>query len=89
MLTSMHVPTPEELTVRRAPPSIRACGHAARLSLSRLRAQLGGDYPVRKVREKLRCQQCNDRRQIVVTFLAPDQRTGNLSHLFNRPLHRR
>ena len=67
----------------------RACGHAARLSLSRLRAQLGGDYPVRKVREKLRCEQCNDRRQIVVTFLAPDQRTGNLSHLFNRPLHRR
>jgi len=62
----------------------RKCGHHARLSLAKLRAQLGDDYPVIKVREKLRCERCGDRRQIVVTFLSPDQRTGSLVHLFDR-----
>ena len=54
----------------------RSCGHHARLSLTKLRARLGGDYPLRKVREKLRCERCGGRRQIVITFLAPNQRSG-------------
>jgi hypothetical protein len=59
-------------------------GHHARLSLTKLRDRLGDDFPVRKVREKLRCERCGDRRQIVVTFLAPNQRTGSLTHLFGQ-----
>jgi hypothetical protein len=62
----------------------RKCGHHARLSFIKLRAKLSDDFPVRKVREKLRCERCGDRRQIVVTFLSPDQRTGSLTHLFAR-----
>ena len=62
----------------------RKCGHHARLSLVKLRAHLGDTYPVREVRHKLKCDRCADRRQIVVTFLAPNQRTGNLVHLFER-----
>jgi hypothetical protein len=62
----------------------RKCGHHARLCLLKLRALLGAEYPLRKVRDRLRCERCGDRRQIVVTFLAPDQRTGNLVHLFER-----
>jgi hypothetical protein len=62
----------------------RKCGHHARLSLVKLRATLGDDFPVRKIRERLRCDRCGDRRQIVITFLAPNQLTGNLVHLFER-----
>jgi hypothetical protein len=65
----------------------RKCGHHARLSLAKLRARLGDDFPVRKVRDKLRCERCADRRQIVITFLSPDQRTGSLTHLFERKPH--
>jgi hypothetical protein len=62
----------------------RKCGHAARLCLLKLRTHLGDDFPLRKVREKLRCERCGDRRQIVVTFLTPNQRTGSLAKLFGR-----
>jgi hypothetical protein len=62
----------------------RKCGHAARLCLLKLRAHLGDDFPLRKVREKLRCERCGDKRQIVVTFLTPNQRTGSLAKLFAR-----
>jgi hypothetical protein len=65
----------------------RKCKHSARLSLSRLRAHLGDDFPLIKVREKLRCQSCRSR-QVVVTFLAPDQKTGSLVQLFREPLSR-
>ncbi|MDP9015016.1 MAG: hypothetical protein M3O41_20605 [Pseudomonadota bacterium] len=65
----------------------RKCGHAARLCLVKLRAHLGDDFPLRHVREKLRCERCGDRRQIVVTFLTPDQKTGNLTRLFDRTPH--
>jgi ribosomal protein S14 len=61
----------------------RQCGHGARLSLTRLRDHLGDGYPLVKVREKLRCERCGNR-NVVITFLAPDQRTGNLVHLFDR-----
>jgi hypothetical protein len=63
----------------------RKCRHSARLSLAKLRAHLGDDFPVRDIREKLRCEKCGDRRQIVVTFLGPHQRTGTLSRLFRQP----
>ena len=33
--------------------SCQSCLHAARLSLSKLRAHLGGDYPLVKIRERL------------------------------------
>jgi hypothetical protein len=61
----------------------RKCKHSARLSLSKLRAQLGDTFPLLKIRDKLRCERCNSK-QIVITFLAPDQRTGNLVELFTR-----
>ena len=63
----------------------RKCKHSARLNTDRLRAKLGGDYPVRELRERLKCDWCGDKRQIVVTFLAPNERAGNLVHLFDRP----
>jgi hypothetical protein len=61
----------------------RECGHGARLSLAKLRTHLGDDYPLTKVRARLRCEKCRAR-AAVITFLAPNQRTGNLVHLFNR-----
>jgi hypothetical protein len=59
----------------------RNCKHAARLSLVKLREHLGDTFPLSKVKNRLRCERCSSR-QIVITFLAPDQRTGNLAHLF-------
>jgi ribosomal-protein-alanine N-acetyltransferase len=38
--------------------------------------------------DRLRCERCNSR-QIVITFLAPDQKTGNVAHLFHDPLRYR
>jgi hypothetical protein len=59
----------------------RKCKHAARLSLTALRAHLGEDFPLLRIKDRLRCERCGSR-QIVITFLAPDHRTGNLAHLF-------
>jgi hypothetical protein len=59
----------------------RKCKHAARLSLVKLRAHLGDSFPLLKIKERLRCERCRSR-QIVITFLTPDQRTGNLAPLF-------
>jgi hypothetical protein len=59
----------------------RKCKHSARLSLVKLRTRLGDGFPLRKVKDRLRCERCNSR-QIVITFLAPDQRTGNVAYLF-------
>jgi hypothetical protein len=61
----------------------RRCKHSARLSLSKLRTHLGDTFPLRKIKDKLRCERCSSK-QIVITFLAPDQRTGNLVELFSR-----
>jgi predicted nucleic-acid-binding Zn-ribbon protein len=63
--------------------SCRGCSHTARLNLLKLRDHLGGAFPLVKVRQRLKCERCGGR-QIIVTFLAPDQRTGNLSHLFDQ-----
>jgi hypothetical protein len=46
----------------------RACKHSARLSLVKLRAHLGDEFPLRKLRDRLWCEKCGDRRQIVITF---------------------
>jgi hypothetical protein len=59
----------------------RKCKHSARLSLVKLRAHLGDGLPLVKVKDRLRCERCNSR-QIVISFLAPNQRTGNVAHLF-------
>jgi hypothetical protein len=61
------------------------CKHTARLSLVKLRARLGDDFPLRDVRAKLRCRRCRSR-HIVITFLAPNQRGGSLTHMFDEPL---
>lgn len=61
----------------------RKCGHCIRLSLLKLRAHLGDDYALVKVRARLRCEKCRSR-LVVITFLAPNQRTGNLVELFSR-----
>jgi hypothetical protein len=61
------------------------CKHTARLSLVRLRARLGDDFPLKDVRPRLRCRRCRSR-HIVVTFLAPHQRSGSLARMFEEPL---
>jgi hypothetical protein len=61
----------------------RKCKHAARLSLEKLREHLGDDFPLRKIKDRLRCERCRSR-QIIITFLAPDQRTGNVAHFFRQ-----
>jgi hypothetical protein len=57
------------------------CKHSARLSLVKLRAHLGENFPLAKVRARLRCERCG-LREVVITFLAPNQRTGNVAYLF-------
>ena len=52
------------------------CKHHARLSLVKLRARLGDDFPLCDVRPRLRCRQCRSR-HIVITFLGPHQRNVN------------
>jgi hypothetical protein len=50
-----------------------ASAHTARLSLSKLRAHLGDDFPLIKIRERLKCPTCNSR-QVTITFLGPHQK---------------
>jgi hypothetical protein len=59
----------------------RKCKHAARLSLVKLREHFGDTFPLAKIKDRLRCEHCSSR-QIVITFLAPNQKTGNVAHLF-------
>jgi hypothetical protein len=61
----------------------RKCKHAGRLSLEKLRNHLGDNFPLRKVKDRLRCERCSSR-QIVITFLAPNQKTGNAVYLFSQ-----
>jgi hypothetical protein len=61
------------------------CRHTARLSLVKLRAHLGDNFPLKDVRQRLRCDRCSSR-HVIVTFLAPNQRTGSLLHLFGEPI---
>ena len=65
----------------------RKCKHSARLSLVKLRAHLGDDFPLARVKDRLRCQRCRSR-QVVITFLAPNQRCGTLAYLFGDAIDR-
>ena len=62
----------------------RKCGHHARLNIAKLKAYLGLGFRLAEIRERLRCQRCGDRKQIVLRLLDPSQRTGNLVYLFER-----
>jgi hypothetical protein len=61
----------------------QSCLHTSRLRLSKLRAHLGDDFPLVKVRERLKCELCGSK-TVVVTFLTPEQCTGGLVHLFDK-----
>jgi hypothetical protein len=62
----------------------RSCLRSARLSLTRLRGLLGDDFPVIKVRTRLKCS-VRGSKELTVTFLAPNQAVGSLAALFNKP----
>ena len=64
--------------------SCQSCLHTARLSLAKLRTHLGDEFPLRKIRERLKCQICSSRR-VTITFLSPHQKAGNLRELFQKP----
>jgi len=61
----------------------QSCLHTSRLRLSRLREHLGGDFPLAKVRARLKCDLCGSK-QVTVTYLTPEQCTGSLVHLFEK-----
>jgi hypothetical protein len=61
----------------------RSCLRSVRLSLPRLRGLLGDDFPVVKVRGRLKCSTCGSK-QLTVTFLGPYQAVGNLADLFQQ-----
>jgi hypothetical protein len=61
------------------------CKHTARLSLVKLRARIGDDFPVIDVRERLRCQHGRSR-HVIVTFLTPAHCTGDFARLFELPV---
>jgi hypothetical protein len=63
--------------------SCQSCLHSARLNLSKLRPYLGGDFPLAKIRERVKCRICSSRK-VTITFLAPYQKGGNLHHLFDQ-----
>src|SRR5450755_3481281 len=47
-----------------------SCLHTARLILSKLRSHLGDDFPLNKIRERLKWQICSSRK-VTITFLDP------------------
>ena len=61
----------------------QSCLHTSRLRLSKLRAHLGGDFLVAKIRHRLKCELCGSK-TVVVTYLTPSQCTGSLVHLFDK-----
>jgi hypothetical protein len=65
----------------------RKCKHHAPLSLVKLRQYLGDTYPLVKVKDRLRCERCASR-AVVITFLAPNQKTANVAYLFGESLRR-
>jgi hypothetical protein len=60
-----------------------SCLRTARLSLPKLRAYLGDDFPLRKIRERLKCETCGSRK-VTITFLGPHEKGGSLHHLFDQ-----
>ncbi|MHB8477863.1 MAG: hypothetical protein ACYDBZ_16420 [Steroidobacteraceae bacterium] len=63
--------------------SCQSCLHTARLSLSKLKVHLGDDFPLLRIRDRLKCRICSGR-NVTVTFLGPHQRGGNLHYLFEK-----
>src|ERR1035437_10323613 len=61
----------------------QSCLRSIRISLVKLCAVLGDDYPMVKVISRLRCRTCGSK-QVMVTFLAPLQAVGNLAYLFQK-----
>jgi hypothetical protein len=54
----------------------------------KLRQHLGDTLPLVKVKDRLRCERCASRAVVVITFLAPNQKTGNVAYLFGESLRR-
>jgi hypothetical protein len=65
----------------------RKCKHHAPISLVKLRQHLGDTYPLVKVKDRLRCEG-RASRAVVITFLAPNQKTANVAYLFGESLRR-
>ena len=65
----------------------RKCKHHALLSLVKLCQHLGDTYPLVKVKDRLCCERCAWR-AVVITFLAPNQKTANVAYLFGESLRR-
>jgi hypothetical protein len=59
----------------------QSCWHTSRLRLSRLREHLGDDFPLAKIRHRLKCDLCGSK-AVTITYLTPEQCTGSLVHLF-------
>jgi hypothetical protein len=59
----------------------RSCLRSSRISLVRLRATLGDDFPLKDIRPRLKCTTCGSK-AMVITFLSPNQAVGNLARLF-------
>jgi hypothetical protein len=55
--------------------------------IRQLRQHLGATYPLVKVKDRLRCEQCASR-AVVITFLAPNQKTAHVAYPFGESLRR-
>jgi ribosomal protein S27E len=67
--------------------SCNSCHHQVRLSLLALRAKLGPDYPLVKIRTRLTCTACGSR-QIIVSYFTPAHAVTSLGSLFKEPFGR-
>ncbi len=61
--------------------SCRSCLRSERVSLTKLHSVLGGHYPVVIVVKPVKCRKSGSK-EITVTFLAPNQAVGSLTHPF-------
>ena len=57
------------------------CKHRRRLSLTKLRAHLGGEFRLIDIRPRLVCELCGSRK-VIVSFLTPNNKHGTLHRLF-------
>jgi hypothetical protein len=63
--------------------SCQSCMRGRRLSLTKLRGLLGDDFPVVKVKTRLKCSTCGSK-LLTVGFLGPHQAVGSLANLFTQ-----
>lgn len=64
--------------------SCNSCHHSVRLSLVKLRADLGDDFLLADVRTRLKCCQCGSRR-IIIAYYTPAHAVTSLGPLFKEP----